>query len=282
MEHEQKMSYSNDNTFIPITSLTSGKIQTVANDIYCLPVQIVNVCIVGDPSKEWVLVDTGMPNSSDEIVDKLQEKFGSVNRPKAIILTHGHFDHVGAVIDFASNWNVPIYAHEAEFPYLTGKKNYPEPDTTVEGGLIAKMSGLFPHESIQLGDHLKKLPLDHRIPEMPGWKWIHTPGHTPGHISLIREKDKALIAGDAFVTVKQDSLYKVLLQEKEISGPPRYLTTDWKTAWQSVQILRDLKPTVAITGHGLFMEGEELRANLEKLVEEFDQIAIPDYGRFIH
>ena len=50
--------------------------------------------------------------------------------------------------------------------------------------------------------------------------------HTPGHISLFREKDRTLIAGDAFVTVKQEYLYKVITQEQEISGPPRYLTTD--------------------------------------------------------
>ena len=45
-------------------------------------------------------------------------------------------------------------------------------------------------------------PSDGSIPNMPGWQWIHTPGHSPGHISLFREKDRSLIAGDAFVAVK--------------------------------------------------------------------------------
>ena len=62
----------------------------------------------------------------------------------------------------------------------------------------------------------------------------------PGHISLFREKDGALIAGDAFVTVKQEFLYKVLTQEQEISGPPRCFTPDWVQAFESVKKLEVL------------------------------------------
>ncbi|MFC0558248.1 MBL fold metallo-hydrolase [Halalkalibacter alkalisediminis] len=280
---DQEMSYSKDNKFIPITTIKDGVLQTVAPDLYCFPIQVVNICFVGNPShdKGWVLVDAGMPKSADKILDALQENFGAVHPPRAILLTHGHFDHVGAVIELSNQWDVPIYAHSAEFPYLTGEKSYPEPDSTVEGGLIAKMSPLFPNEPTQLGSRLKELPKDHRIPELPGWRWIHTPGHTPGHVSFIRIEDHALIAGDAFVTVKQDSLYKVLTQQKEINGPPRYLTTDWEAAWESVKILDNLEPTLAITGHGPPMQGEELTESLNKLVRDFDKIAIPDYGRYV-
>ncbi len=274
---------STDNKFIPITSITNGVIQAVAQEVYCLPIQVVNVCFVGNPGKanEWILVDAGMPKSADDIIEALTEEFGSAEAPRAILLTHGHFDHVGAIIELAEKWDVPIYAHSAEFPYLTGKQSYPEPDTSVEGGLIAKMSSFFPNEPIQLGSRLKELPNDHRIPEMPGWRWIHTPGHTPGHVSFIRIDDNVLIAGDAFVTVKQDSLYKVLTQEKEINGPPRYLTTDWEAAWESVGIIKHLEPTVAITGHGPPMYGVELTESLDKLAQDFDKIAIPDYGRYV-
>ena len=121
---------------------------------------------------------------------------------------------------------------------------------SVEGGLVAKISPLFPNEPVDLGNNVEPLPSDGSIPNMPGWQWIHTPGHSPGHISLFREKDHSLIVGDAFVTVKQDSLYNVLTQELEISGPPRYLTTDWGAAKESVIRLEALKPKIAITGHG--------------------------------
>ena len=204
-----------------------------------------------------------------------------ISRPKAILLTHGHFDHVGAVIDLVKHWEVPVYAHELELPFLTGESSYPDPDPTVEGGLVSKMSAIFPTDPINLGNRVEQLPSDGSVPYLPGFRWIHTPGHSPGHVSLFRDEDKALIAGDAFVTVKQEYLYKVLTQEQEISGPPRYLTPDWSAAFESVKKLEALKPSVAITGHGLPMTGKLLTDSLKKLVKEFESIAIPEYGKFI-
>lgn len=147
--------------------------------------------------------------------------------------------------------------------------------------MVAKMSPLFPNEPIDLGNSIKVLPTDGTVPHMPDFRWIHTPGHTPGHISLFREKDRTLIAGDAFVTVKQEYLYKVITQEQEISGPPRYLTTDWKAAKKSVITLEKLKPLAAVTGHGIPMSGELLSTSLNTLVQEFDKIAVPNYGKYI-
>ncbi|MBM7599495.1 glyoxylase-like metal-dependent hydrolase (beta-lactamase superfamily II) [Virgibacillus halotolerans] len=270
--------------FLPMFSFSSGMGQEVLPDLYCYTNQIVNVCLVGDPEKtdEWVLIDTGMPESVNSIIKVVEDRFGENSKPKAIIQTHGHFDHVGSVVDLVEKWGIPVYAHEAELPFLTGKQSYPEPDGSVEGGLVAKMSPMFPNEPVDLGTNIEALPSDGSIPHMPGWRWLHTPGHAPGHISLFRDEDRALIAGDAFVTVKQESLYKVVTQEEEINGPPRYLTTDWDAARKSVEKLEALKPAVAVTGHGHPMSGDELLDGLERLVREFDHIAIPDYGRFVN
>ncbi|RXT08009.1 MBL fold metallo-hydrolase [Ammoniphilus sp. CFH 90114] len=279
---EKEMSYGTDYHYIPATSVASGLGIEVLPDIYCHTIQIVNICLVGNPNEgDFVLVDAGMPDSAHEIMAVVEERYGEGKRPSAIILTHGHFDHVGAIIELIDYWKVPVYAHPLEIPFLTGQKSYPEPDSTVEGGMIAKISPFFPNEPINLGEHVHELPSTGTVPHMPGWRWIPTPGHTPGHVSFFREEDRSLIVGDAFVTVKQDSLYKVLTQELEISGPPRYLTTDWHSAYESVRTLQGLRPSVAITGHGMPMEGDLLSESLDKLVNEFDQIAIPDYGRFI-
>ncbi|WP_096270293.1 MBL fold metallo-hydrolase [Paucisalibacillus globulus] len=279
---DNEMEYGSDYKYIPATSVGSGMGMEVSHDLYCHTIQIVNIILVGNPrTKDFVLVDAGMPNSADNIISIVEERFGKNSRPKAIILTHGHFDHVGAIIDLVKHWQIPVYAHELEMPFLTGQKSYPEPDPTVEGGMVAKMSPMFPNEPINLGDKVEALPSDGAIPHLPDFRWIHTPGHSPGHVSLFRDEDKALIVGDAFVTVKQDSLYKVLTQEQEINGPPRYLTTDWKAAKESVIRLEALKPSVAITGHGLPMTGDLLSESLEKLVQEFERIAIPDYGKYV-
>jgi glyoxylase-like metal-dependent hydrolase (beta-lactamase superfamily II) len=279
---DNQISYGSDYKYIPATSIANGVGTELLPDLFCYTVQIVNICLVGHPNtKDFVLFDAGMPKSADEIISVTEERFGVNSRPKAIILTHGHFDHVGAIIELVEHWQVPVYAHELEMPFLTGKMSYPEPDWTVEGGMIAKMSPMFPNEPINLGSQVEILPSNGSVPHMPEFRWVHTPGHTPGHISLFRTEDRALIAGDAFVTVKQEYLYKVLTQEQEISGPPRYLTPDWEGAWESVKKLEALRPSIAVTGHGLPMSGELLTDSLQMLVKEFDRIAIPDYGKFI-
>lgn len=276
----QDMNYSDDNKFIPVTSISAHRGEQVTQDLYYYTNQVVNIFLYGT-SESWVLIDTGMPKSAREILSVVENHLGKGARPKAIILTHGHFDHVGASVELVRHWDVPVYAHELELPYLTGKSDYPEPDPSVEGGLVAKVSSYFPNESTDLSGNVHSLPADGTVPGMEGWRWIHTPGHTPGHISLFRDSDRTLIAGDAFVTVRQDSVYKVLVQKQEICGPPRYFTTDWQEAWESVKKMEALKPQVAVTGHGPAMEGEELAAGLTKLVQEFEKVAIPDYGKYV-
>lgn len=279
----QELNYGADYKFIPVTSVGSGVGIEMLPDLFCHTIQIVNISLVGYPeSDEFILLDAGMPKSANEIISVIEGRFGANCRPKAIVLTHGHFDHVGGLIELVKHWEVPVYAHPLEMPFLTGQKSYPEPDPTVEGGLVAKMSPSFPNKPINLGSTVQTLPSDGTVPHMSGFRWIHTPGHSPGHVSLFRESDGALIAGDAFTTVKQEYMYKVFTQELEISGPPRYLTTDWEAAKQSVIKLEALMPKVAVTGHGLPMSGEVLTTSLKKLVNEFDQIAIPDYGKYVN
>lgn len=279
------MEHTYEHTYIPLTTLSSGEGKEIAIDIYGYCIQIVNICFIGNPTsrdKEWFLVDAGMPQSADEIIRVAEERFGAHKKPTAIILTHGHFDHVGAIESLLEYWDVPVYAHELEIPYLTGKSNYPKGDSTVDGGLVSELSPLFPNHGIDIGNHVHPLPANGIVPGLKGWQWIHTPGHTPGHISLFRAKDGSLIAGDAFVTVKQESLYKVFTQEQEISGPPKYFTTDWQAAGESVRKLQSLHPNLAITGHGKPMNGEELSRELGRLAEDFEKIAIPEEGRFVH
>ncbi|HET7314771.1 MBL fold metallo-hydrolase [Salinisphaera sp.] len=263
---------------LPVTSLHSGDGHEVLTDVYCLPVQIVNVYFIGTPDRpdNWVLVDAGMPGTESEIMAAAHARFGPSARPRAIVLTHGHFDHVGAVVELARHWDVPVYVHPREMPFVTGQSAYPEPDPSVGGGMVARLSRWFPNKPVDLGDHVRELPEDGSVPELPDWEWIHTPGHTRGHISLFRQVDRAMVVGDAFVTVQQESLYKVFTQQRELSGPPRYFTEDWTAAKASVQRLAERAPSVAMTGHGMAMGGPELREGLRDLIERFDELATPD------
>lgn len=90
-----------------------------------------------------------------------------------------------------------------------------------------------------------------------------------------------MLSGDACITVKQDSFYNVLMQNPELNGPPRYLTTDWEAAWRSVKKIAALNPSLIVPGHGISMEDEELKKGLNALVENFGEVAIPDYDKYI-
>ncbi|HLL48607.1 MAG TPA: MBL fold metallo-hydrolase, partial [Longimicrobiaceae bacterium] len=246
---------------------------------------IVNLFFFGAPGagdRGWVLVDTGMYGYTERIVRAAEERFGPGARPSAIVLTHGHFDHVGTVRQLAVLWDVPVYVHELELPYVMGRSPYPPADPTVGGGAMAALSWTYPRGPIDLGGRARLLPADGSVPGMPGWRWIHTPGHTAGHVALFRDADRTLIAGDAFVTTKQESATAVMEQRPGIHGPPAYYTPDWVSARRSVEALAALEPEVAATGHGVPLRGPEMRAELHHLAREFDALAVPRSGRYVN
>src|SRR5215217_2318631 len=98
---------------------------------------------VGEPGRPWLLVDAGLPGSARLVRRAVAGRFGAGARPEGILLTHGHFDHVGAAHDLAEGRDVPIVAHPLEAPYLTGRSDYPPRDPTM-GGAMAQMSRLMP------------------------------------------------------------------------------------------------------------------------------------------
>ncbi len=238
-----------------------------------------NLDVVTD---SWVLIDAGLPGSGEKIQRSAEALFGENNPPTAILLTHGHFDHVGALPYLLAAWpDAPVYAHPLELPYLTGRSSYPPPDPTVGGGAMSAMSFLYPKKPLDLGARVQTLPTDGTVPQLPGWRWVHTPGHSPGHVSFFRENDHTLVAGDAFVTVFAESGLATFTQRQEVHGPPAYFTPDWQHARHSVALLAGLAPKLAATGHGIPMQGEELRQQLADLVEHFDEKAVPTHGRYV-
>ena len=89
-----------------------------------------------------------------------------------------------------------------------------------------------------------------------------------------------MVAGDAFTTTKQESLFAALTQRAEIHGPPMYFTPDWDKARASLKHLADYAPSAAITGHGPPLRGERLQDGLRNLSAHFDVRARPTRGRY--
>jgi glyoxylase-like metal-dependent hydrolase (beta-lactamase superfamily II) len=255
-------------------------VDSVTDDVTRIRYLFVNAYMV-QTEKGWVLVDAALHGSADDVVRAAAERFGNNVSPDAIVLTHGHFDHIGAFPELFETWDVPVYAHPDEVPFLTGQRDYPEPDPTVGNGAMALMSFAYPNKASDFGSRVQPLPADGSVPAMPGWRWIHTPGHTVGHVSLFRDTDRLLIAGDAFVTTQQESLYEVIQQKQGVHGPPAYFTPDWASARQSVERLAALNPAIAATGHGTPMSGEALTSGLSDLVAHFEEVAVPDHGKYV-
>ncbi len=252
--------------------------EAIAPGLQGLKITFVNVFGVTHEDGTWTLIDAAVPFSASRIRHWAESTFGRA--PNALVLTHGHFDHAGAAKELAEAWDVPVYAHPLEFPYLTGDKEYPAPDWKAGGGVMPLLSPTLPRGPIDLGSRLKPLPgegAELRLAELPGWTLLHTPGHTPGHVSFFRKGDGTLLVGDAFCTTKPESFFAATFsQPAELHGPPAYFTSDWSAAKHSVRKLAELHPATVAPGHGKPLAGDGVAAALTKLANDFERIAVPE------
>jgi glyoxylase-like metal-dependent hydrolase (beta-lactamase superfamily II) len=246
----------------------------IARDVAVVPMLIANAYLVGD-RRSWVLVDCGIPGSQRRIRRAVEKRFGTAAKPRAILLTHGHFDHAGSAGPLADQWGVPIYVHPLEFPYLTGRSSYPPLDSTPPG-FFSALSCLFPSRTVNLGDRLERLEPGGLLPVLEDWECLCTPGHTLGHVSFFRRDDAVLLAGDALTTMNLDSLVATITKRRELCRPPVPATMDWERARRSVQLLAGLRPRVIAAGHGAPMEGAA--DELQRLADHFP---IPARGRYV-
>lgn len=251
-------------------------IERIAPDVGWQPISFVNAYFVGHSGEPWALIDTGLPGRAEQIFEAAEARFGSGSRPAAIYLTHGHFDHSGSACALADRWEVPIFAHRMELPYLTGRSDYPPPDPTI-GGAMAFLSRFIPYRARDFGDHIRELPND-ELPGLSGWDWIPTPGHSPGHISFFRPSDGVLLAGDAFATMNMDSWTGLVTGKKELSRAGAPFNINWQATRESIEKLANLQPNVVACGHGIPMKDGALPDRLKRFAERFRR---PRHGRYV-
>jgi glyoxylase-like metal-dependent hydrolase (beta-lactamase superfamily II) len=250
-------------------------VKEIARGVFYVPIGIANVYCVGVSGRSWVLIDSSVPGRGWQIRRAAESIYGPAARPEAIFLTHGHMDHAGSASELADFWNVPIFAHRLEIPYLTGQSEYPPLDPTT-GGFLAFMGRFFAPKTSDLGDRVRVLDRD--LPGLDGWEWHHTPGHSPGHVSLFRREDAILLAGDALTTVNLDSFFATVTKTQRLGPPPAPSTYDWVRAAESVRRFVELRPLTIACGHGVPMSGGKAVIQLGELASHFPR---PEQGRYV-
>lgn len=193
----------------------------------------VHVWIVVD-EEGVTLVDAGIPMMTKGIIHFLEQlNEGPLLR---ILLTHGHSDHVGAVKGILKIYEVPVYAHPIEIPYMEGEAVYPK-RKKLENNLPKTLTKPL------LEDGLRSLN------KIGGLTPYFTPGHSPGHVVYYHEQDQVLLAGDLFTSKKG-----------KLKQPMSAFTADMKQAVASASIISQLKPKQLEVCHGntVFQPAEQL------------------------
>jgi glyoxylase-like metal-dependent hydrolase (beta-lactamase superfamily II) len=193
-----------------------------------------NCYLVWDTERNAVIIDPG--DEADFIIQTLESLDLS---PQAIIATHGHFDHVMAALELKLAYKIPFYMHRAD-EFLLDRM----PGTAMH--FINFDPGPPPDVDIYLNDKSKLKILSCEL------KIIHTPGHTPGSVSIYIKETKAVFVGD-------------LVFSDNLRGRTDFSYSDKGKLVDSIELIRKLpKETIIYPGHGESFTLRRKRTQREK------------------
>ncbi len=201
----------------------------ITPNVYQLTIRGANVILIVE--EELTLIDTGLQGSSPQILDFIRQLGRSPAEINLIILTHNHVDHVGGLAELKQFTSARVAIHKTD---IGERGNRPSArvediDLGLEGGEVLKPLG--------------------------GLEVIHTPGHTPGSISLFSPRNRLLIVGDAMRNGR-----------KTLHLPPKMAGSDLRQAAESVTRLAELDLSILCLGHGLPVT-DDVRARMQGLIE---------------
>jgi len=204
-----------------------------------------NVYLLLDEN-ELMLIDTGMPGSARRIIDYVNRINRKPSEIATIALTHCHVDHMGSAQQLKELTNAKVAVHREDAQFVLGEKAQPSPKGAL-GILFKAVSPFFrpkpvrPDIVLNDGDRVGELVV------------IHTPGHTPGSISLYDSERKLIFVGDT-----------VRYANGKIGGPSKRFTPDMNGALRSIGKISRLEFDTMLGGHG-----DTLKPRASDYVREF-------------
>ncbi|WP_026550221.1 MBL fold metallo-hydrolase [Arthrobacter sp. Br18] len=224
--------------------------QDVASGIHSIEHANTNCYLVQDDDG-LTLVDAGLPGARREIFSALGMLGRSILDVRAVVLTHGHFDHVGTAEYFRARHGIPVFGHPddayiAAHPYRYEREKTPflyplRYPRAIPGLVRMTAAGALAVRGVR---ELQPLTAE-AAASLPGHPMlIPTPGHTKGHCALYFPDRDALISGDALVTLDPYTGH---------AGPQiiaSAATADTPTALRSLQALEKTSAGTVLPGHG--------------------------------
>ena len=213
--------------------LTGESIQ-IAPDLYQLPLTGTGVFLAMED--QITVIDAGFKGSGRRIIKYLDQQGRCPSEVTRIIATHYHTDHIGGMGELKAATGAAVAAHASEIPFLQTGDPLPSP---FHDPRLAKLTAPLVHLSEPPAFVVDAALTDgDQLGDFGNIEVVHTPGHTPGSISLYFRQQGALIVGDALE-----------FRGGKLGLPSRLFTNDMEQAKQSIRRLASLDFEVLCFSH---------------------------------
>ena len=225
------------------------RVLEIIPNVYQLTIRGVNITLIAE--EELTLIDTGFRGSAPKIIRFLHSLGRSEREISLIIITHNHFDHIGGLAELRRLTPAKVARHKADIGVTESELPYPK--------FIQKLLRHLPlsaSHSVKPGKVDIQLGGGEVLKPLGGLQVIHTPGHTPGSISLFSPQNKLLIVGDA------------LSERFKTPGfPHKMVSTNFTQAIDSVKRIARLDFDILCFGHGRPLT-KDAHTKVQKLIEK--------------